>query len=114
MQSTDRGIDLQPLAIAQLTPSFSTRRKKANEFNGGIVKVSTTVGVLGRYWVAEHIGLATAPLGASVSVANGQVTLSGISCSGGLRRRVETIAHKVAGVTQIDNRIVSVPSHGRL
>jgi cytidylate kinase len=62
---------------------------------------------------AEHISPGMAPLGLSVSVANGKVTLGGISCSGALRQRAETIAHTVAGAFQIDNRIVSVPSHGR-
>jgi cytidylate kinase len=64
--------------------------------------------------LAEHIGLAVAPLGVSVSVADGRITLGGTSCSGGLRRRAETIARKLAGAFQIDNRIVSVPTHGRL
>jgi cytidylate kinase len=62
--------------------------------------------------LAEHIGIAMAPLGISVSVANGKVTLSGMSCSGGLRKRAETIAHEIAGASQIDNHIVSVPSRG--
>jgi len=63
---------------------------------------------------AEQISASMAPLGVSVSVANGRITLAGISCSGALRRRAETIAHAVAGTFQIDNRIVSVPSHGRI
>jgi cytidylate kinase len=63
---------------------------------------------------AEHISLTMAPLGISVSVANGKITLCGTSCSGGLRMRAETIAHGLARGFQIDNRIVSVPSHGRL
>jgi cytidylate kinase len=62
---------------------------------------------------AEHISAAMAPLGVSVSVADGKVTLDGMSCSGGLRRRAETIARTVAGALEIDNRIVSVPSRGR-
>jgi cytidylate kinase len=62
---------------------------------------------------AEHIGVAMAPLGVSVSVTNGKVTLSGMSCSGGLRQWAETIAGTVAGALHIDNHIVSVPSHGR-
>jgi cytidylate kinase len=62
--------------------------------------------------LAEHISIAMAPLGVSVAVAHGKVMLSGMSCSGGLRKRAETIAHEIAGVYQIDNRIVSVPSHG--
>jgi cytidylate kinase len=62
---------------------------------------------------AEHISVAMAPLGVSVSVTNGKVTLGGMSCSGGLRQRAETIAGTVAGALQIDNHIVSVPSRGR-
>jgi cytidylate kinase len=62
---------------------------------------------------AEHISAAMAPLGVSVSVANGKVTLGGVSCSGGLRQRAETIACTIASALQIDNRIVSVPSRGR-
>ena len=53
-----------------------------------------------------------APLGVSVSVANGKVTLAGTTCSGQLRARAEKIAHASAGVLQVDNRIVSVPTRG--
>jgi cytidylate kinase len=62
--------------------------------------------------MAEHISVAMAPLGVSVSVANGKVTLGGTTCSGSLRPRAEKIARAVAGVSQIDNRIVSVPTRG--
>jgi cytidylate kinase len=60
----------------------------------------------------DHIPPGMAPLGVSVSVVNGKITLSGISCSGGLRRQAETIAHTIAGALQIDNRIESVPTRG--
>ena len=63
--------------------------------------------------MAEEISPTMAPLGVSVSVANGKITLRGISSSGALRRKAETIAHTVAGAFPIDNRITSVPSHGR-
>jgi cytidylate kinase len=63
---------------------------------------------------AEHISRSMAPLGVSVSVADEKVTLQGISCSGGVRRRAEEIARAISGALPIDNRIVSVPSHGRL
>ena len=63
---------------------------------------------------AEQISTTAAPLGVSVSVANGMITLSGASCSGGLRRKAETIAHTFANGVPIDNRIVGVPSHGRV
>jgi cytidylate kinase len=62
---------------------------------------------------ADQISPSMAPLGVSVSVANGRITLRGISSSGALRRQAETIAHAVAGLFPIDNRIVSVPSHGK-
>jgi cytidylate kinase len=62
--------------------------------------------------LVEHIGVAMAPLGLSVSVANGKVTLAGMTCSGSLRKRAEKITHAVAGVFQIDNRIISVPTRG--
>jgi cytidylate kinase len=60
----------------------------------------------------EHISVAMAPLGLSVSVANGKVTLAGTSCSGSLRKQAEKIAHATVGMLQIDNRIVSVPTRG--
>jgi cytidylate kinase len=44
----------------------------------------------------DHIPPGMAPLGVSVSVANGKIVLSGISCRGDLRRRAEEIAHTVA------------------
>ena len=67
-----------------------------------------------RWAFAEHISRSMAPLGVSVSVTDEKVTLDGISCSGGLRRQAEGIARTVAGALPIDNRIVSVPSRGRL
>jgi cytidylate kinase len=62
--------------------------------------------------LAEHISVATAPLGVSVSVADGKVTLAGTTSSGSLRARAEKIAHASAGMVPIDNRIVSVPTRG--
>src|SRR5271167_2702540 len=62
--------------------------------------------------LVEHISVAMAPLGVSVSVANGRVTLAGTTCSGSLRTRAEKIAHATAGMLQIDNRIFSVPTRG--
>jgi cytidylate kinase len=62
--------------------------------------------------LVEHISVAMAPLGLSVSVANGKVTLAGTTCSGSLRKQAEKIAHASAGMHQIDNRIVSVPTRG--
>jgi cytidylate kinase len=62
--------------------------------------------------LAEQISVAAAPLGVSVSVANGKITLAGTTCSGSLRARAEKIAHASAGMVPIDNRIVSVPTRG--
>jgi cytidylate kinase len=62
--------------------------------------------------LVEHISIAMAPLGLSVSVADGKVTLAGTTCSGSLRARAEKIAHASAGMLRIDNRIVSVPTRG--
>jgi cytidylate kinase len=67
-----------------------------------------------RWAFNEHISRSMAPLGVSVSVTDEKVTLHGISCSGGLRRRAEEIARDISGALPIDNRIVSVPSRGRL
>jgi cytidylate kinase len=62
--------------------------------------------------LTEEISIATAPTGVTVSAVNGRITLAGASSSGALRQRAEKIAHRVAGVCQIDNRIVSVPTRG--
>jgi cytidylate kinase len=62
--------------------------------------------------LAEHIGYSAAPLGVSVSVADGKVTLAGMTSSGSVRMSAERIAHDIAGVCHIDNRIVGVPTRG--
>jgi cytidylate kinase len=62
--------------------------------------------------LVENISVAMAPLGVSVSVADGKVTLSGTTCSGSLRAKAEKIAHASAGMFPIENRIVSVPTRG--
>jgi cytidylate kinase len=62
--------------------------------------------------LAERISCASAPLGISVSVADGRVTLAGMTSGGGVRMSAEGIAHDVAGAWPIDNHIVSVPSRG--
>jgi cytidylate kinase len=62
--------------------------------------------------LVEHISLVAAPLGVSVSVANGMVTLAGMTSSGSVRMSAERIAHDIAGLCHIDNRIVSVPTRG--
>jgi hypothetical protein len=60
--------------------------------------------------LVEHISVAMAPLGLSVSVANGKVTLARTTCSGSLRNRAEKITRAVAGVFQIDSCIISRPT----
>jgi cytidylate kinase len=62
--------------------------------------------------LAEHISVAMAPLGVSVSVGNDKVTLVGTTCSGSLRARAEKVVRAVTGVFQIDNRIVCMPVRG--
>jgi osmotically-inducible protein OsmY len=63
--------------------------------------------------LTEEIGIGIAPTGVTVSAVNGRITLAGTSSSGTMRRKVEKLAHRVAGVSQIENRIVSVPTRGR-
>ena len=62
-------------------------------------------------WSCSAVTTSTG-LGVSVSVADGKVTLAGTTSSGSVRQRAEKIAHDVAGMRQVDNRIVSVPSRG--
>jgi cytidylate kinase len=62
--------------------------------------------------LTEEISIGMAPTGVTVLANNGRITLVGTSSSGALRERAEKVAHQVAGVRQIDNRIVSVPTRG--
>jgi cytidylate kinase len=95
-------------AICELTEgsrfadTFKSRSALANKFLEARISAA----------MAEHISFAMAPLGISVSVANGKVTLAGTTTSGGLRKRAENIARTVAGMSAIDNRIISVPTRG--
>jgi cytidylate kinase len=82
--------------------TFKSRSALANKFLEARISAA----------MAEHISFAMAPLGISVSVANGKVTLAGTTTSGGLRKRAENIARTVAGLSAIDNRIISVPTRG--
>ena len=61
---------------------------------------------------AEHISVDAAPAGITVSAADGKVTLVGISSSGDVRDKAQKVAQEIAGVREIDNRIISVPSRG--
>jgi osmotically-inducible protein OsmY len=62
--------------------------------------------------LADQISVTAVPLGVSVSVADGKVTLAGTTSNGSVRKRAEKIARDFAGAFRIDNRIVSVPSRG--
>jgi hypothetical protein len=62
--------------------------------------------------LSDEIGIGDAPAGITVSAANGLVTLMAASSSGNLRANAESVASRVPGVRAIDNRIISVPSHG--
>src|SRR5262249_31741710 len=62
--------------------------------------------------LTDEISTSIAPTGVTVSAANGRITLVGTSSSGALRGRAEKIAHRVPGVHQVDNRIVSIPTRG--
>jgi cytidylate kinase len=61
----------------------------------------------------DEISATMAPAGIRVSADKGRVTLVAASASGNLRARAEKVVASIAGVRAIDNRIVSVPSHGR-
>ena len=60
--------------------------------------------------LAEQISVTEAPNGISVSVSQGKVFLVGASSSGSVRHKAEKVARGIVGVTEIDNRILSVPS----
>jgi cytidylate kinase len=63
--------------------------------------------------LGEEISATMAPAGIRVSADNGRVTLVAASASGNLRAKAEKVVARIAGVRAIDNRIISVPSHGR-
>ena len=107
--NTDRlPVDACVNAVCQLAehPRFrdpaTTRTELANKLLEAKVNSALT----------EEISIGIAPTGIKVSAANGRITLMGTSSSGALRKKAEKVAHRVAGVRQIDNRIVSVPSRG--
>ena len=60
--------------------------------------------------IAKRTGADTWALQSSVSVADGKVILVGASSSGSVRDKAEKVAQGIAGVSEIDNRIISVPS----
>jgi BON domain len=57
----------------------------------------------------DHVSMAMAPGGVIVSATNGRVNLTGVTSSGSLRAKAERVTQSIAGVYEIDNRIVSVP-----
>ncbi len=95
-------------AVCQLAehPRFRDRATTRTELADKLLEVKVNSAL------TEEIGVGIAPTGVTVSAVNGRVTLAGTSSSGALRRRAEKVAHQVAGVRQIDNRIVSVPTRG--
>jgi len=64
--------------------------------------------------LTEKISVSMAPLGISVSVVDGKITLAGTTTSGGLRSEAERIACAIAGPANIENHIISVPSRGQV
>jgi cytidylate kinase len=107
--NTDRlPVDACVKAVCQLArhsrfqDHATTQSALANKFLEA--KISSALG--------DEIGGTVAPAGVTVSADNGRVTLVGTSSSGNLRARAEKIAARTAGVCAIDNRIISVPSHG--
>ena len=107
--NTDRlPVDACVDAVCQLAehPRFRDRATTRTELADKLLEAKINSAL------TEEIGIATAPTGVTVSAVNGRITLAGTSSSGALRRRAEKIAHRVAGVCQIDNRIVSVPTRG--
>jgi cytidylate kinase len=58
----------------------------------------------------EHIGTEAAAI--TVSAASGRIILEGSTSTGGLPARAEKVARGIEGVLGIDNRMISVPSHG--
>ena len=95
-------------AICQIAehPRFRDRTTTRTELADKLLEVKVNSAL------TEEIGASIAPAGVTVSAVNGRITLAGTSSSGALRRRAEKVAHQVAGVRQIDNRIVSVPTRG--
>jgi cytidylate kinase len=95
-------------AVCQLAehPRFRDRATTRTELSDKLLEVKVNSAL------TAEIGGSIAPTGVTVSAVNGRITLAGTSSSGALRRRAEKVAHQVAGVRQIDNRIVSVPTRG--
>jgi cytidylate kinase len=95
-------------AVCQLAehPRFRDRATTRMELADKLLEVKVNAAL------TDEIGVNIAPTGVTVSAVNGRITLAGASSSGALRKRAEQVAHQVAGVRQIDNRIVSIPTRG--
>jgi cytidylate kinase len=65
-----------------------------------------------RATLLEHIGSGEMAV-ITLSAANGKIILEGTTSNGALPARAAKLAREIEGVNDIDNRIVSVPSHGR-
>src|SRR3984893_15085160 len=96
-------------AVCQLAehPRFRDRATTRTELADKLLEAKVNSAL------TEEISIGIAPTGVIVSAANGQITLTGTSSSGALRRQAEKVVHRVAGGCQVDNRIVSVPTRGR-
>src|SRR6266478_8838038 len=103
---TVTGVQTCALPISE-HPRFRDRATTRTELADKLLEVKVNSAL------TAEIGVSIAPTGVTVSAVNGRITLAGTSSSGALRRRAEKVAHQVAGVRQIDNRIVSVPTRGR-
>ena len=65
-----------------------------------------------RATLVEHIG--SGEMAAiTLSAVNGKIILQGTTSNGALPARAAKLAREIEGVNDIDNRIVSVPAHGR-
>ncbi len=96
-------------AVCQLAehPRFRDRATTRTELADKLLEAKVNSAL------TEEISIGIAPTGVTVSAANGQITLTGTSSSGALRRQAEKVVLRVAGGCQVDNRIVSVPTRGR-
>jgi cytidylate kinase len=63
--------------------------------------------------LVDHISITLAPSGVKASVVKGKVTLTALTSNGELRAAAEQIVLKISGVTEIDNRIITVSTRGR-
>jgi cytidylate kinase len=65
-----------------------------------------------RATLLEHIGSGEMAV-ITLSAADGKIILEGTTSNGALPSRAAKLAREIEGVKDVDNRIVSVPSHGR-